>query len=186
MGMIEKLSDKFGRLISAPWQRTITGAERVVMVIYDPEQERVLRARLDLFGAYAREAGFGWEVLDLTTIFAEWLASQEYRESYFQNPGDLHITETDFMNTVANRIGEFFQSKIANDKTIVGLVGVGSLFGFIRVSELLQRIDRNITGRLVVFFPGTKKGQNYRLFDGRDGWNYLVAPITLEDEGGTL
>jgi hypothetical protein len=65
---------------------------------------------------------------------------------------------------------------------VVGLLGVASLFGFIRVSELMGRIEKDIRGRVVVFFPGEFENNNYQLLDARDGWNYLAVPITLHDE----
>ena len=40
-------------------------------------------------------------------------------------------------------------------------------------------------GRLLVFFPGEVEGNNYRLLDARDGWNYLATPITA-DKGRLL
>jgi hypothetical protein len=60
---------------------------------------------------------------------------------------------------------------------------VASLYGFVRVSELIHDVERSIRGRLVVFFPGTKNENNYRLLDARDGWNYLANGITLHSEG---
>ena len=40
MARIEDLADRYGRHIATPWQRTIAGAQRVVMVVYDKELER--------------------------------------------------------------------------------------------------------------------------------------------------
>ena len=46
-------------------------------------------------------------------------------------------------------------------------------------------MERDVRGRMVVFFPGEYVDNNYRLLDARDGWNYLAVPITLqEDRGG--
>ena len=45
MGRIEQLADRYGQHIATPWQRTVSGAQRVIMVVYDPELERTLRAR---------------------------------------------------------------------------------------------------------------------------------------------
>ena len=45
MARIEDLADRFGRHIATPWQRTVSGAQRVVMLVYDKELERTLRAR---------------------------------------------------------------------------------------------------------------------------------------------
>ena len=45
-------------------------------------------------------------------------------------------------------------------------------------------VERAIRGQLVVLFPGTKNGNNYRLLDARDdGWNYLANGVTLHGEG---
>ena len=60
---------------------------------------------------------------------------------------------------------------------MVALLGVGSLFPMVRVSDLIQRVSANVRGRLLVLFPGSFEGGNYRLLDARDGWNYLAIPI---------
>ena len=49
MGKIEDLAERFGQHIATPWQRTVAGAQRVIMVVYDKEFERTLRARKQLF-----------------------------------------------------------------------------------------------------------------------------------------
>ena len=59
-----------------------------------------------------------------------------------------------------------------------------SLFGFIRVSEFMKEIERDIRGRVGVFFPGEYENSNYRLLDARDGWNYLAVPITVQEDRG--
>jgi hypothetical protein len=65
----------------------------------------------------------------------------------------------------------------------VAVSGVGALFGFTRVSQVLKLVEPSIRGRLVVFFPGQYEENNYRLLDARDGWNYLAVPITLNSVG---
>ena len=45
MGRIEDLAERYAEHIRTPWQRTVAGAQRVVMVVYDKELERTLRAR---------------------------------------------------------------------------------------------------------------------------------------------
>jgi hypothetical protein len=49
MGRIEELCEVYSRSISAPWMRTSSGSERVLMVVYDKELERSLRNRVNLF-----------------------------------------------------------------------------------------------------------------------------------------
>ena len=65
---------------------------------------------------------------------------------------------------------------------VVALTGVSSLFGFVRVSELVGALEPSIRGRLVVFFPGGYENGNYRFLDARDGWSYRAVPI-LASEG---
>ena len=59
----------------------------------------------------------------------------------------------------------------------MGVTGVGALFGLVRVSEVVEDLHGDIRGRLVVFFPGVRNGNTYRLLDARDGWSYLALPI---------
>jgi len=59
--------------------------------------------------------------------------------------------------------------------------GVASLFGFLRISEILPLVEAKIRGRLLVFFPGVYEQDNYRLLDARDGWNYHAVPITASE-----
>ena len=66
---------------------------------------------------------------------------------------------------------------------MVAVLGVASLFGLLKVSQVVQDVAPHIRGRLLVFFPGEHEGSNYRLLDARDGWNYLAVPITSEKGG---
>ena len=55
----------------------------------------------------------------------------------------------------------------------------------VRVSALIERVQDEVKGRLLVFFPGEVEGNNYRLLGAKDGWNYLATLITAE-KGGVL
>lgn len=179
MARIEDLAERYGRHISTPWQRTISGAQRVVMVVYDKELERTLRARKLLFESATRATGHDWCEVDVTDAFARWMASDEYREDYFASPEDMQLKlNAEFTADVAAHIRDVLVRAEVTVNTVIALFGVGSLFGFTSVSQLLKLIERDIQGRLVVFFPGQFEGNNYRLLDARDGWNYLAVPIT--------
>jgi hypothetical protein len=176
---IEELAERYARHIATPWQRTISGAQRVVMVVYDKELERTLRARKLLFENATREAGHEWRELDVTDAFAQWMVKDEYREDYFASPEDIQLKlDAEFSGDLAGRVRAVLTAPEVNESTVIGLFGVGSLFGLTRVSQLLKLVERDIRGRLVVFFPGQFEGNNYRLLDARDGWNYLAVPIT--------
>lgn len=184
MSRFEDLAETYGRHISTPWQRTITGAQRVVMVVYDKELERTLRARKLAFETATRQAGHVWLEIDLAPAFAEWMARDEYRGAYFAAPEDLRLKlDAEFPDHVAARLRERLTCSEATETSVVAVFGVGALFGFVRVSRVLAMVESDIRGRLVVFFPGQRDGHNYRLLDARDGWNYLAVPITLPGEG---
>lgn len=187
MARIEDLADRFERHIATPWQRTISGAQRVVMLIYDKELERTLRARKTAFETAARQAGHDWHELDISNAFAAWMAADEYREEYFASPDDLQLKlQAEFPEYVAQRIRDVLTAGDITENSIIALFGVGALFGFARLSHILKLLEADIRGRLVVFFPGHLERSNYRLLDARDGWNYLAVPITLHGEGGAL
>jgi hypothetical protein len=184
MARIEDLADRFERHIATPWQRTVSGAQRVVMLVYDKELERTLRARKAAFETAARQAGHDWHEIDVSDAFAAWMAGDEYREEYFASPDDLQLKlQAEFPEYVAQRIRVALKAAEITENSVVALYGVGSLFGFARLSQILKMVEADIKGRLVVFFPGHLDRSNYRLLDARDGWNYLAVPISLHGEG---
>jgi hypothetical protein len=186
MARIEDLAERFGRHIATPWQRTISGAQRVVMIVYDKELERTLRARKHAFELAATQAGHEWHEVDVSTAFAAWMASDEYREEYFASPEDLQLKlQAEFPMYVAEKIRAVLTRADVTEDSVVALFGVGTLFGLARLSQILRMVEADVRGRLVVFFPGHLERSNYRLLDARDGWNYLAVPITLHAEGGT-
>lgn len=182
MARIEDLAESFGRHIATPWQRTIAGAQRVIMVVYDKELERTLRARKLAFETATREAGYEWRELDLANAFAQWMAGDDYREEYFASPADLQLKlEAEFHGHIAELVQKTLRAADVTENTVVALLGTGSLFGLARISQILRMIEGDIKGRLVVFFPGHFERNNYRLLDARDGWNYLAVPITAHN-----
>jgi hypothetical protein len=79
---------------------------------------------------------------------------------------------------LVQKIADITHSLTGND--VLALVGGGGLFGLYSVSTLIERIERHIPGRLVIFFPGEHDAKNnsYRLLGAKDGWGYLAVPIT--------
>lgn len=183
MARIEDIAERYGRHIATPWQRTIAGAQRVVMVVYDKELERTLRARKLAFETATREAGHDWFEVDLSGAFAEWMAADDYRDEYFSSPEDLQLKlDAEFPEFVAGRIRDLLRKPEVTANSVVAVLGVGSVFGFARIAQVLKKVEADIKGRLVVFFPGQFERNNYRLLDARDGWNYLAVPITQHGE----
>lgn len=183
------MSSRVARLVSAyrqhlavPWQPGLAAIQRVIFVVYDKTDELRLRARVDEFKLVTQEAAKTWLLIDLTDAFAHWLAAQEYRDAYFESPEDLSGWQSGELTAFLAALVEETRARIAGEAgadTVVALLGVGSLFGLIRVSALVEGIKDAVAGRLLVFFPGEYHPENhaYRLLDARDGWNYLAVPL---------
>ena len=183
MGRIERLAERYRRHVALPWRDDLSGAERAVFVVYDKADERRLRARKALFELATTETGHRWIECDLTRAFAKWMAGTGYRDRYFESPEDLELKlEEDFLAHVAGRVRTALAAPEADTGSVVAVFGIASLFGFVRVSELMRAVEGDVRGRIVVFFPGVYEDANYRLLDARDGWNYLAVPITLQEE----
>lgn len=175
MSMVDSLCKEYERVLKLRWPGSLSGEERVWMVVYDPPQERRIRARLVQFELATKEAGRKWRLVALETVFPEWLASNRYREQLFANPKAL----SGALDAYKRRLTEVVQAELsaADDQTVVALTGAGSLFGLWSVSELVASVTGCVNGILLVFFPGRHEGTIYRLMDARASWNYLALAI---------
>lgn len=142
--------------------------------------ERRLRTRITEFEIVTKQSSHGWKHIDLTDSFAHWMSKEDYKEEYFETPEDIKPALDEYKHEIVRHIHDCLQEATAND--VVAISGVASLFGFMKVSELIKIIKDDIKGRLAVFFPGEYDGNNcYRMLDARDGWNYLAIPITCHE-----
>lgn len=170
--------DSYERYVSMPWTENIADAKRVWFAVYDPGDERRLRAQVGVFETATRHAGHGWLLCDVTNAFPEWMTAQEYKEMYFHRTADMTLALKKFERTVAAQIAKELQKTSVDEHTVVAVIGLASLFGLARVSSVVESVSHSIQGRLLVFFPGQTEDGRYRLLDARDGWNYLAVPIT--------
>lgn len=178
MTVIEDLADKYRRHISLPWNAELAPPLRTIMVVYEPAEERRLRARIAAFEAATEAAGHGWQLVDVSDAFGHWIGQHPYRDAYFEAPEELSPAAlSDFCGFASAWVAER-ATRRADPDVAVGVVGVGSLFAFTTVREFVDQLAPLIEGRLVIFFPGTYRNNNYRLLEARDGWNYLATPIT--------
>jgi hypothetical protein len=179
---VDRLVKRYEGFVTLPWDQSLAGAQRVWFVIYDKTDERRIRARIGEFELATKGAGHGWQLVDLTDSFPHWMAGQEYRESYFLSPEDLDILLPGFSDQVSHNLSAVLTGDEATTDSVVAVMGIASLFGFVKVSKIINSVTNHIRGRLVVFFPGEYENNNYlinyRLLDARDGWNYLSVPIT--------
>lgn len=182
MSRIKRLTQSYGKYVAVPWRDGAAAAQRVVFCVYRETDELRLRAKVDEFEIATRAAGREWVLFDLTDSFPNWLASQRYAKSYFQKPNLLATLLPKYLSYIETQFDAFLQDKSVGDNCVVALQGVGTLFGFLKVKEVVDKLAPKVTGRLLVFFPGSYEDNNYRLLDGYDGWNYLAVPITADKE----
>lgn len=182
MSRLKALLKSYANYIAVPWRQDAAPAQRVVFCVYHEQDERRLRPFIGEFEIATREAGHPWHVFDLTDTFPEWLIAQRYAKSYFKQPHRLNTLLPRYLDFIGERFASFLQERKADNNTVVAVQGVGTIFGLLRVSELVERLAPMVTGRLVVFFPGSYEANTYRLLNAYDGWNYLATPITGADD----
>jgi len=181
MSKIDDLLAAYRRQISLPWNDLLSPQEKVWFCIYDPPQERRLRKQMEAFAIVTQETGHDWILIDIAFLFEQFLASNEYQEKYYRNPKLIKFEEKNFLEYLSENVGK--QAELSTSSSVIAISGIGSLYGIIRVSKVVEEIVKTvpIPGRLLVFFPGERDGKNYRLLKARDGWNYLATPIEAEE-----
>jgi len=182
MSKIKRLIQSYSRSIAVPWRDDAAAAQRVIFCVYNEDDELQLRAKIDEFEIATKQSGHEWAVFDLTDTFADWLSGQRYAKSYFKKPQLLSTILPSYLTFIKQEFETFLKANAVNGETVVALKGVGSLFGFLKVREVVDKLAPLAEGRLLVFFPGTYENNNYRLLDGYDGWNYLAVTITADKE----
>lgn len=184
MSKIDQLAVVFREHVGVGWPSGSSGAQRVIMIVYDPNDERALRKKLDLFAHAVQSHQYAWHCIDLTTAFAGWLSSHRYRDGYFDEPDMLSAGANErFTQHAASIVLRALRRPEHTDREIVGLVGAGSIFGVASLSDVFARVEHAIKGRLAVFFPGRSRDGRYRLLDARDGWDYHAVSIQVESSG---
>lgn len=181
MSRLHDLIKAYSKFISLPWQKEIAASQRVIMCVYDEQDELKFRAIKDEFAIATNQSNHNWVEYDLTDIFPKWLMSNPNAQKCFVKPYLFPSLLHTFRNFIVNDFQNFINNHSVDPNSVVALTGVGTLFGFIKVKEMLEAISPLVKGRLVVFFPGSYENNNYRLLDAYDGWNYLAVPITADN-----
>ncbi len=182
MSRIHHLIKSYSKFIGIPWKDDSAAAQRVIFCVYNENEEKSLRAKVPEFGIVTSQKDHEWLEFDLTDTFANWIAGQKYAKSYFQNPELLGTLLPKYLQYIKQIFETQLKDNSANTNTVVALKGVGSLFGFLKVKDMVDQLAPLVSGRLLVFFPGSYENNNYRLLDGYDGWNYLAVPITADKD----
>lgn len=178
MPPVSRLLANYRRFVGLPWVSGLAGKQRVWLAVYPPAEERRVRAQLTDFANATIDAKHGWQLVDVTRVFPEWLASQKYRDRYFANP-ELLDARGPIESLVTQQLAAACEA--CDENSVVAVQGAGSLFDFIRISSVLDAVESSIRGRLLVFFPGERQQNIYRFMDARDGFNYMATPITCSE-----
>lgn len=177
MSAIDRLLTNYSRQVRLPWPANISGKQRVWFAVYPPAEERRVRARLPQFEAFTLEANHGWTTVDITRLLPEWIAAHEYREGIFAEP-EHFSANSELEDLAVERVRQACSREDVDAASVVAITGLATLFDFMRVSSLIERVEDCVRGRLLVFFPGEYAGNVYRFMDARDGFNYMAVPIT--------
>ncbi len=180
MSAMDRLLSNYSRQVRLPWSMNVSGKQRIWFAVYPPSEERRVRARLPQLEALTLEANHAWITVDLTRVLPEYLASHKYRESVFQNPKHLRAG-SELEVRAATLVKDACSREEADAGSVVAVIGLASLFDFIRVSSLIDHVEDAIPGRLLILFPGEYAGNVYRFMDARDGFNYMAVPITTTE-----
>lgn len=180
MNTADALCREYESVLRLRWPSRLSGDERVWMAVYEPANERRVRARLVQFELATQTAGKKWRLESLDRALPEWISTNRHREALFANPKALTMALSEFRSSLATHMRSVLDA--ADSETVVACVGAGSLFGYWSVSELISQVASSIKGILLVFFPGRHEGTVYRLLDARSSWNYLALAIEVRPE----
>lgn len=181
MSKIQRLIDNYNTHISVPW-REVAPAQRVIFCVYPENDELKLQAMIEEFEIKSRNHDHGWIQFDLTNTFAKWITSLKYARSYYQKPNLISSVIEKYGDYIYEEFEKMIQEKNPCDKDVIALTGVSTIFGFLKVSDLVERFSQKVAGRLVVFFPGSYENNKYSLLDAYDGWDYHAFAITCDKE----
>lgn len=178
MSKINQLLAKFESIIKEPWPNGLSGQEKVWFLIFDPIDLRKVHFKLGEFEIASKNANHEWLLISLNDYFSNWLCQHRYKESFFEEPEYISdALQNEFREYVILEINKRLTQNSEN--TLLVLKDASAIFGFIKLSEIVNDISNKIKGRLMVLFPGEFTNNQYRLMDARDGWDYLARPIMI-------
>lgn len=177
---IDQLIAAFDKVVNEPWNNTLSGQEKVWFLMYEPSEQRKIDLRIGDFENSTKKAGKKWVEISLKNCFPTWMAAHDYKESYFQDPEALADSlNNEFKKYVIRFLKVEINNSIIDSNTLIAIKDISSLFGFTRMSDVINGCSSSLKGRMLIFFPGEFEKNQYRLLDARDGWDYLARPITL-------
>lgn len=177
---IDSLLASYEMVINEPWTGTLSTSERTMFLVFDPAEIRRVELRLSDFELATRKAGKRWELISLKSCFPTWMSQHNYREEYFLDPeAVVDQLETKFRQFAIDYLNTAIDKLTTDNNTLIAIKDVSSLYGYTRLTDIVNSVSKAFKGRLLVLFPGEFDKNHYRLLDARDGWNYVARPITI-------
>lgn len=185
MSRIDLLLERYRRHLALPLKQGLPLSQRVWFLVYPQEDERRLANRVDELEIATKEATLRWQRIDLSPVFADWMDSfdPEERDQCLANPEILEAyADPGFRDFVCARIKRAFDEipVTESERTVFAVTGLMELYDFVHVSAVIDAVNSDFPGILLVFFPGEREGNTYRFLGARTGWNYLAVPILAE------
>ena len=175
----DQLLAAYELVVNEPWSTSLSGQERVWFLVYDPAEQRKIDLRIGDFETATIKAGKRWVNISLKKCFPIWMANHEYKEEYFADPQTLvDQLEAEFKQFAIEFLVNAIKEQLTDENTLIAISDISSLFGFSRMSDIINGCSNAFKGRMLIFFPGEHAKNQYRLLDARDGWSYLARPIT--------
>ena len=177
MTKIKRLLEVYEEFITIPWRHDTDPEQRILFCVYDEQDELRMRVKIDEFELITRQADHDWIRFDITDFLPRWVVQQRYAASYFKDANTMRTAMPRFLQFIVKEFTTFLETTPYDTDTVAAVSGVGSLYGFLRVKEVVDALAPLFPGKLLVFFPGRYENNNYRLLDGYDGWSYRAVPL---------
>lgn len=176
----DQLLAAYELVVNEPLSNHLSGQERIWFLVYDPVEQRKVDLRMGDFETATIKAEKKWASISMKNLFPLWMSHHEYKESYFKNPHRLSTQlDISFKQFAVVELLSMLSDINAEENTVIAIKDVSSLFGFARLSDILNAVVNTSKGRFLIFFPGEYESNQFRLLNARDGWSYLARPITI-------
>ena len=143
-----------------------------------------MRYQLPAFRREVEAAGKTWHQIDLSKVFANWMAAHEYRDAYLRRPHLLVGSALEpLQDAIVSRLADVLSATTEDSLTLV--VGAGTLFGFVHLSQLFNASKIRFNGRLLLLFPGNHEAATFNLLNARSSYTYQAVAITAAASGGS-
>ena len=178
------LDDVFSLLSEEDFQDPSSGLMSfpAYVYVYPPEEEYAFREALPLLRKRLMRPNVRQEPL-LVNIYEAFLDYLESRtlggkpllsrilEGEEEEPEKMtrqlkrHATSDAFVEKLAAQFEHFATGESEYQRSYVFMNGWGSIFPYLRSSQFLDKMERHLHGyKLILFYPGTYEGGQFRLF----------------------